>query len=470
MEVLHALAPDKKPLDERLDALLVFLCRDNEGDFREVCKKADALFGKKEHSKVSFTKRFDEFSIETQQSSDILPDDIIKDVVAELAKLGNVWLVFDNFESALLDYHIKENHLRAFFEKALQTNGLHFLLTSQKVPEFETRADIEIIEISNLPDEFALEFLQKEGAKLKAGEIDCGLAETTLEDLQKLKNSGFAFVPMALVALVGYLEASYQKFGETMAKVVENQQLFARFREHDAKTGSMYLIEKQYLALTAAERLVLKAVSIFPNAVAFPVLVEVLNEHSDEDMIFGVLTGSTLVRRIGANFYELLPQANEAISKQSDKDDEKLTIQQLHLNAAKYYLSVRQPIPECYTPEQIAPYFSAADHFYFAGTYSEIVEIFYEDVVIKLCGLGYMREIIKRCRLIEGKLGDSKIEAINFVSLGIALANLGRLKESVIESDKAIVIFEELVDEENANDEKSEDFTELVSNVVEMIF
>ncbi len=365
---------------------MVFLCRDAEGEFREVCKKADALSGKKEGSENSFVSRYDEFSRETQQSPDILPDDIIKDVVAELVKLGNVWLVFDNFESALLDYRIKENHLRAFFEKALQTNGLHFLLTSQKVPEFETRADIEIIEISNLPDEFALEFLQKEGAKLKAGEIDCGLAETTLEDLQKLKNSGFAFVPMALVALVGYLEASYQKFGETMAKVVENQQLFARFREQDAKTGSMYLIEKQYLALTAAERLVLKAVSIFPNAVAFPVLVEVLNKHSDEDMIFGVLTGNTLVRRIGANFYELLPQANEVISKQPDKDDEKLTVHQLHLNAARYYDSIRQPINECYTPEQFAPYFSMIDHFIKAEIYDAVVQIFNEGI-LKLIAL-----------------------------------------------------------------------------------
>ncbi len=50
MEVLHALAPDPKLLDERLDALLVFLCRDNEGEFSEVCKKADALLGKKKDS------------------------------------------------------------------------------------------------------------------------------------------------------------------------------------------------------------------------------------------------------------------------------------------------------------------------------------------------------------------------------------------------------------------------------------
>ena len=55
--------------------------------------------------------------------------------------------------------------LKPFFEKALQTNGLHFLLTSQKVPEFVTRADIEKLEISDLPDDFALEFLQKEGAR-----------------------------------------------------------------------------------------------------------------------------------------------------------------------------------------------------------------------------------------------------------------------------------------------------------------
>ncbi len=454
MEVLHALAPDPKLLDERLDALLVFLCRDNEGEFSEVCKKADALLGKKEKSPDSFTNRLEEFAKETQRSTEILPDEIIKDVIDALAKLGNVWLVFDNFESVLLHYQIKENQLCAFFEKGLQTNGLHFLLTSQKVPEFAVPAEIKELEIGDLPDDFALEFLQTQGAKLKDEKIDCGLAETTLEDLHKLKELGFVCVPMALVALVGYLKANSRKYGETMARVVEDRQLFAKFREHDAKDpkeGSMYLIERQYLALTAAERLVLKAVSIFPNAVAFAVLLEILNEHSDEATIFGVLTGNTLVRRIGANFYELLPQANEVISKQSDKDDEKLTVQQLHLKAAIYYYSNRQPIAECYTPEQFALYFSAINHSIKAENYDAVVQIF-NGAILKLNALGYMQEIIGRCRQVVGKLSEQELEANNFLNLGLALKNLGRLNEAVEENDKAIAMFEKLVNEQGRID------------------
>jgi tetratricopeptide (TPR) repeat protein len=448
MEVLHALAPDQKNLDERLDALLVFLCREGEGDFREVCKKVDERLGAKQNY---FVSRYDEFSRETQQSPDILPDDIIRDVVVELAKLGNVWLVFDNFETVLLHNQIKENHLRAFFEKALQTNGLHFLLTSQKVPEFETRADIEKVEIDDLPEEFALEFLQKEGANLKFDGIDCGLAETTAEDLQKLKDLHFAFVPMALVALVGYLKASYRKYGETMAKVVEDQQLFAKFREHDAKTGSMSLIEKQYLALTAEERLVLKAVSIFPNAVEFPVLLKILDEHLDEDTIDRVLTSSTLVRRIDPNFYELLPQANEVISKQSDKEDEKLTVQQLHANAAGHYFSVRQPIAECYSPEQFSPYFSMIDHCIKAVIYEAVVQIFNESV-LRLIALGYMQEIVSKCSQVVGKLSEQSFEANNLVNLSLSLNNLGRLDDAVTEYDKAIAIYEKLVHEKGQFD------------------
>ncbi len=378
-----------------------------------------------------------------------MPDEIIKDVIDALAKLGNVWLVFDNFESVLLHNHIKENQLCAFFEKGLQTNGLHFLLTSQKVPEFAVPAEIKELEIGDLPDDFALEFLQTQGAKLKDEKIDCGLAETTLEDLHKLKELGFVCVPMALVALVGYLKANSRKYGETMAQVVENRQLFAKFREHDAKDpkeGSMYLIERQYLALTAAERLVLKAVSIFPNAVAFAVLLEILNEHLDEDTIFGVLTGNTLVRRIGANSYELLPQANEVISKQSDQADEKLTVRQLHLTAAKYYLTICQPISECYTPEQFAPYFSAIDHSIKAEIYDMVVQIF-NKAMERLVALGYMQKIIGRCRQVVGKLSEPEVESDNFVNLGMALSNLGRLNEAVVEYDKAIMIREELVHE-----------------------
>ena len=442
MEVLHTLTPDQKLLDERLDALLIFLCRDGEGDFREVCKKVDVRLGRKEDS---FVSRYDEFATETQQSPDKLPNDIIKDIVEELAKLGNVWLVFDNFEIVLGPNRINEPHLRVFFEKALQTNGLHFLLTSQKVPQFESRADIEKLEIEGLPDVFALEFLQTEGEKLKKdNRIDCGLAESTNEDLQKLKELGFACVPMALVALVGYLEASYQKYGETMAKVVEDRQLFAKFREHDAKAGSMYLIEKQYLALTAEEHLVLKALSIFPQAIEFPVLEKVLAEHSDEKTIYRVVTSNTLVRRIGANLYELLPQAKEVVSKQPDETDEIITQKELHVNATNFYDSIHKPKNEWKNETDAKSYIEEIYHLIQSENFSQALNVI-QTVEEQLGFWGYAGEVLKLLEMLDPQtLSDLRRK---FFRLGNVYFYDGNFREAIKSYNEALTINEKLKDE-----------------------
>lgn len=215
MEVLHKISPDGKTLGEKIDAVLVFLCRENEGNFREVCKKADERLGKKENT---YIQRYERFTENRKDKPEEIPVEIIKDVIDELKSLGNVWMVFDNFETALENQIINEPHLRAFFEKALQFDGVNFLLTSQKVPEFEVKADVKSIGIGILPDDDALRFFQEEGQRLKTRQIDCGLAEITSEDLDKLKDLNFAFVPQALVALVGYFEKITAKKSRRLPK------------------------------------------------------------------------------------------------------------------------------------------------------------------------------------------------------------------------------------------------------------
>ena len=445
MEVLHKLSRDGKSLDEKLDAVLIFLCREGEGTFREVCKKADERLGKNENN---FLETYEIFLENTKDKPDEAPADIIKDIIEKLKALGNVWLVFDNFETVLENQIINQRHLQAFFEKALQLDGLHFLLTSQKVPEFRVRANIEEVGVGILPETDALQFFKEEGKRLKDNQIDCGLAEIEKVDLEKLKNLGFEFVPMAMVALVGYLQESYPRKAVTLPKVLEDEELFAKFREYDAKEGAMYLIGLQFQNSGAVERLLLKALSIFKQAIEYPALVKILEEHADEDTIFGILMSNSLIRRIEPNYYELLPQAKEAVLKQPDRSDEALTRSELHHRAAVFYDSIRQPIANCYTREEFEPYFNAIDHYYAAGLYGEVVNLFNEDI-IKLCNLGYMREIIDRCLPIKGKFGNDYLEANNHLILGIALDSLGRLNEAVEEYDKAIEIREELVTEKD---------------------
>ena len=354
MEVLHKLSPDGKTLDGNLDAVLIFLCRENEGTFRDVCRKADEHLGKNEHN---FLERFDTFLETANDKPDEIPTEIINELIAKLKESGNVWLVFDNFETVLENRIISQPHLNAFFEKALQFDGLHFLLTSQKVPEFRVRAEIEEIAVGNLPDKDALEFFREEGRRLKDKKIDCGLAEIETTDLEKLKNLGFEFVPMALVTLVGYFEKTYPKEGVKLPDVLQDEQLFAKFREHDAREGSMYLIGLQYQNSSAVERLVLKTLPVFKQAIEYPIIVKILEGIADDDTIFAILMSNTLVRRIEPNYYELLPQAKEVILKQPDREDEALTRRELHRRAAEFYDSIRQPNQRLLHPRTVRAVF-----------------------------------------------------------------------------------------------------------------
>ena len=66
-----------------------------------------------------------------------------------------------------------------------------------------------------------------------------------------------------------------------------------------------------------------------------------------------------------------------------------------------------------------------------------------------------MREIIDRCLPLKGKMGNDALEANNHLNLGLALDSLGKLNEAIAEYDKAIEIYEKLVEagrSELAND------------------
>ena len=445
MEILHKISPNGKTLGGKLDAVLVFLCREGEGSFREVCRKVDERLGKDQDA---FLRRYENFIENRRDKPEEIPHEIIGGIIGELKVLGNVWMVFDNFETVLENQIITEPHLRAFFEKALQFDGIGFLLTSQKVPEFEVFAKIEEILVETLPAKDALEFFRAEGKRLKENNkmpIDCGLAEITMEDLAKLEQLKFPFVPQALVALVGYFEKSYRKEGTTLAKVLEDETLFAKFREHDAKEGSMYLIGLQYEKSSAAERLILKALSIFPQAIEYPALETILKDQIDDETLFSILIGNSLIKGIQPNLYELLPQAKEAVSKQPDREDEALTRQQLHLKAAEFYNSIRQPIAECYTQKDFEPYFNAIDHFIKAENNFAVIEIFNE-AMERFFGFGYMQKVIEKCRIISGKLNRPDLEANNFMNIGLSLDFLGKFDKAIIEHDKGIDIFEQLVE------------------------
>ena len=281
--------------------------------------------------------------------------------------------------------------------------------------------------------------------KLKTNEnIDCGLAEINEADLQKLKDLGFAFVPMSLVALVGYLDADYQSSATTLTDVLNDEKLFAKFRQYDAKTGSMFLIEKQYQSLNAEERVILKAISIFRQAIEFPILEIILRERLKPADILETLSRNTLVRRIGANVYELLPQAKEVIAAQADKQDESLTRREMHVRAADYYLSARNPLAECQMVADFNCHFEEIHHAFEAEDYNRAATVLDQKTGEFLQGAGYSALILKECEKLVGKPMSKGKSAYFFGWMSLVYQAMNRVDEALDFNKKSISLYRKL--------------------------
>lgn len=447
-EVLRAIVPDEnKIVHDKVKGILTFYFRDFSGkvldvNLFDICKKADARLAK-DSIKRGFALQYEEFRKVNPLD---IPQQIIAHLCQALNSLGDIWLVFDNFESALQNGEIKDKEIEAFMVYALQTQPhLRFLITSQVLPVIPNFANIRQCIVSNLPTNFAKDFLWKKGQELKNNGIDCGLAEATGEQFDQLFTK---LLPTAisLVSFVAYLETICETKGKGFEDVLADGSLFVSYRDFDAddkNKGARVLIRRQFELLSEVEQLVLKALSIFPQAIEFPVLRSVLPLSLEEETLRRILKSNSLVRKVGRNLYELLPLPNEVISKQFEKSEEN-NHKVFNLKAAAFYSFIHKPVEKCYTLEDFDTYFKEIEHYYQAGFYEQIVNVI-NKIIRKTTPLGMMNETLTRSSRIESLLEpNSEAKANNHSNIGISLEHLGKIDKAIIEYDKAISIYKNL--------------------------
>ena len=444
-EVLHTVAPDEQLRHDKVRGILLFYCRDPEQvSLREVCRKADARL-RKANAASSFTQSYEAFRREVRDRPDALPTRLIDKLIHDLSALGDVWLVFDNFETALDGASVKDAELREFFARVMtQSNRLRLLLTSQKAPQFEGAGTLPL---KDLPESYAKEFLRRKGAELKAEDIDCGLAQAEEAELDALLGEMTA-VPMRLVSFVSYLREAYLKRGKRLTDALSDASVMADFREHDAKKGSMSLIQKQYLLLKETERLIMQALSIFPKAVPFAALKSVLPLTLDENELLNCLLSNSFVRRIGSS-YELLTLPREVIAGQADEGDGLLSRREMNTRAAAFYMSIRKPPAHWKTVEDLAPQFEAMYHCCQARFYNIAALVLGAAESEFLTRAGYARRVVESREALVGKLSWPRSEATNLSLLAHAYHELGQPLTAIKYYQEALALYRNLNDRAN---------------------
>jgi tetratricopeptide (TPR) repeat protein len=440
-EVLHELAPHGELRSEVVQGVLLFYCRESGLTLRDVCVKADRLVSRGQAHDLTAT--YDLYKQGKRPLSEVLSA-----LLSALSAAGNVWLVFDNFETMLDGAGVADEELRTFFVQALRTaNRLHFLLTSQKLPQFVGAAAPGRLDVKELPADFAKKFLRDKGAELKARGIDCGLAEADEQTLDRLL-AKITSVPMALVSFAGYLETAHLKHGTVLTDVLADERVFAAFRAHDARAGAMSLIERQFLSHNDEERLLLKALSIFPRPVPFPLLSYVL-PILDENKILTCLTSVSLVRRIGRNTYELLPQAKEIIAQQPEPPAAPFSRRELHTRAADVYAAIRKPEAQWKTIEDLAPQFEEIYHCQQAGLYDRAAYALDKQSSRFLQYTGYSSRVLAERLALPIEQMSERAAAYNLGWLMVSYTELGEKHEAVRCGEESVRLFDKIGDKQN---------------------
>jgi hypothetical protein len=130
--------------------------------------------------------------------------DMLRRMLAELSKEGDVWIVLDNFEDQLEGDRIKSAEIEAFVACCHDGGSrVRAVITTRAVPRLDGNRALSTLGVidkglwAGLPDADAIAYLRREGA-------NCGLAEATDELLRSFARRVHR-IPLALVSVVCYL-------------------------------------------------------------------------------------------------------------------------------------------------------------------------------------------------------------------------------------------------------------------------
>jgi tetratricopeptide (TPR) repeat protein len=375
-------------------------------------------------------------------NSEAALSDKLQEVFSRLStnEKKRTWFVFDNFEPLLNDTgEIGDIELSDFFSAIFAGGHSVFaLIATRDMPKFSPREKVlELVAVGGslfegLPLDNCLAYLRKNGAAKGLGDrAKAGTAGGTHEIDAILKSFALKVhrIPLALVWVIGYLrDTDY-----TLKEVLERQELFADFEHEQAKDAVRYMnkglkrLHYEQLKIQTSESLpVLRLLAFFKRAVPKGALAHLLGEIElnrtltrleRNELITHKDTGDAYTKYLNdplaINLYSLHPVIceNEFFDRLADREA-------LYETAAG----------ECWTRAVSA---NLCDRFAYAIDLYDCAEELYE----------HLTKDFRRADLLTDYAATS-------LNKGVALAGLIKLSEAVAECDKAIVILERLVAED----------------------
>ncbi|MBF0564668.1 MAG: tetratricopeptide repeat protein [Nitrospirae bacterium] len=370
---------------------------------------------------------------------------------SELSKVGNVWLVMDNFEDLLdtNDDSIKDDELREFLETAVAIkHNVRLIVTSRAVPKFKGSRKIEMVDLSSgLPEDQAIHYLRKEGTEYGLGDEDEEVLRTFVRRVHR--------IPMALSSVLGYLEEHYPvvKLGD----LLKDDNLFLDFDRHDLKEGLKSLILQQIKRISPDAQLALSALSIFLKPTP-PASLRYMLQGIGSVEFAAILTRLEKNRLITHNhgyydmhpvvrsfIYEMIPESKPSVNgkgkgKGKDGKSALLTRSGLHKKAAEFFEKLRKPEKDWKTIDDLEPQLQEIHHLMRAGQYEEAARVLNIIDFNYLKLWGYPGIVIELREQLIGKLKDIYLASENAGHLGLAYMDTGRVRESLSYLEQALQI------------------------------
>ena len=438
-KVLKEIAPSTSIIREDIQGILYLKCVRGDITLGQVFSEAGRIPGKR-----------DEFR-DVYASKEMTLSRKLEYFFSELSKVGNIWVVMDNFEDLLdpADDSICDEEIREFLETAAGVeHTIRMIVTSRAVPRFKGSRKIEKIDLSKgLPEDQAIRYLREEGR-------DYGLDGEDEEVLRAFVQKVHC-IPKALESVLGYLEDHYPSV--TLRDVVSVETFFVDFDRHDYEEGLKKLVFEQFRNQSPDAQLLLSVLSTFPKPTPQAALRYLLPAIGPAEFagLLARLEKNRLVSQnsgyydlhpiVRAFVYERMPEAGLTDGDGAEKGA--LSRQGLHSRAAEFFHELRKPKTEWKTIDDLEPQLQEFHHLVKAGQHDAAARIM--DVIdfdyLRLWG--YAKLVMEMREQLRGKLGDEHLKRINAVYLGHVYVRTGQVR-------KALSCFEEALESARTENDK----------------
>ena len=367
-------------------------------------------------------------------NSDGVLSDKLREIFSRLSanRQKHVWLLFDNFESVLNEKgEVVNPDLREFFSSVFAGGHcVRALIVTRELPKFSPRERVMELEtvgkslFEGLPLEHCVAFLKKNGAAEGLSGSDQEIDGVLKEFAERVHR-----IPLALVWALGYL----QETGFTLRQILDRPDLFENFDQEQERDSQRYdnkgmkRLHYEQLTIQPDESLpLLRLLAFFKRAVPKGALTHLLDEIELNKTLTRLERNKLITHKESADAYTRYL-----------KDPLEINLYGLHpVICENEFFDAR--------PDDLALYETAAKE---CGTRAyAAVEVgrFAYGLDVYDCAEKLYAYLTR-----ETQRGDLMWNCAEMLmNKGIALANLTRLGEAIAEYDKAVGIYEWLVNVE----------------------